>query len=167
MSQDEIPNRACKGCPWRTENHNRPPFQELPKGFVHEPGDQVYLDWYGPDNRRRLWEGLREGETMSCHATDSRMWEKLTQKSVQPCLGQMYLVSTELQLFEEVLKTNESLSAAKKYKLYRDRSKNPMTQMGLYRWAEKITFPAIFGGVADKVPKSMVAEDYSIGEDAL
>lgn len=28
--------------------------------------------WYSPQNLKRLWRGLRDGERMTCHLTDSR-----------------------------------------------------------------------------------------------
>lgn len=48
-------SEPCRGCPWRTSNH----------GKRHPDG------WYTAANRRRLWAGMRRGEDMSCHPTDS------------------------------------------------------------------------------------------------
>lgn len=44
----------CPPCPWRLSNADR----EHPD------------DWYAPDNLARLWDGVRDGEPMSCHPTD-------------------------------------------------------------------------------------------------
>lgn len=44
----------CSECPWRTSNQG-----------THHPGG-----WYTAKNLKRLWAGLRRGESMSCHPTD-------------------------------------------------------------------------------------------------
>jgi hypothetical protein len=44
----------CSSCPWRRENQGKP----------HPHG------WFSKANLRRLWSGLKDGESMSCHQTD-------------------------------------------------------------------------------------------------
>jgi hypothetical protein len=76
----------CAECPWRTENHGR----EERHGF------------YGPENLRRLWDGLRDGERMTCHPTDPAMAEFAGYESTahrrrtRECAGALVLIQREL-----------------------------------------------------------------------
>src|SRR5690349_7362984 len=51
---EEAATKACSQCPWRLSNFGKP--------HPHK--------WYSRSNLKRLWTGLRNGVSMSCHPTD-------------------------------------------------------------------------------------------------
>jgi hypothetical protein len=78
--------RPCAQCPWRTRNQSRRDRH----GF------------YRLENLRRLWEGLRDGERMTCHPTDPDMAEFAgyeqtagAQKTCE-CAGALVVIQREL-----------------------------------------------------------------------
>ena len=121
----------CATCPWRRENHGKP----------HEDG------WYDPDNLKRLWNGLREGEAMICHATDPKAVEYGGTKEVAPghermCVGALALVQRHTHALEAVLKENPNCGK-KMYPLYKKKAgRTAMTQHGFIAHAERIVFSA-------------------------
>jgi hypothetical protein len=78
--------QPCKHCPWRLSN----------QGKRHQHG------FYTKANLRRLWNGLRRGERMTCHPTDPAMaefegYEGTAERHVtHECAGAQILVQREI-----------------------------------------------------------------------
>lgn len=86
--------KACQACPWRLENQ----------------GKRVTGGWYSKANLKRLWNGLRRGERMSCHPTDPRMADEVGPASFRPapdgtkpkeCTGALIVVHREFMRMQE------------------------------------------------------------------
>lgn len=83
----------CAACPWRVENHGR----------RHPDG------WYTKTNRRRLWQGLKNGVTMTCHPTDPDNAVPEGARGVpagtatKTCAGALILQVRELALVNTIL----------------------------------------------------------------
>jgi hypothetical protein len=113
----------CQACPWRTTNH----------GKRHAGG------WYTAANRRRLWNGLRRGERMSCHPTDPRNpvlaghTPTPAHAQTRECTGALILQQRELMRFQEC---DSDLAT------YRRRHPMGLLRGGLLTIVER----AIFGG---------------------
>ena len=153
MSRPER-QEVCNVCPWLRKNHNKPATPRPPGYKVDEESGDYVDDWFGDENRARLWEGLRDGEAMSCHASDPVQWENLDQsKPREICAGMLLLVKKELDVFEEVIVSMPGASPAKTYRAYKKLRPGGMTRDGLERWAVNLTFPCILGGLADVIPK--------------
>lgn len=120
----------CKTCPWRTSNHDQP----------HPEG------WYRRGNLDRLWKGLRDGESMSCHPTDpdnpvSEAAQAAGYRPAPPgtqrleCRGGAILQQREIHLFQT--DHDGDLRA------YRKARPSGMTRYGL----QVIVLRLAFGGV--------------------
>jgi hypothetical protein len=78
--------RPCSQCPWRVGNQERKDRH----GF------------YDLSNLRRLWEGLRAGERMTCHPTDPQMAEfdgyenTADRAQTRECAGALVVIQREL-----------------------------------------------------------------------
>lgn len=117
----------CKGCPFLRANQ----------------GKRTKGGFYTVKNLRRLWHGVRTGETMICHATDPNAYETGSPAEPKPgqikeggervCLGALFLYKREEALMAEL----------EDFKLYRKdpRSATPaMTREGFLRVIEAVMF---------------------------
>lgn len=126
--------QPCSACPWRTENQGKPNAH----GF------------YTKGNLRRLWNGLKRGERMTCHPTDPEMaefegYEKTADRErTHECAGAQTLVQRELAYFGQAAKDVEAgREDGPAFSLYkRRRGPAAMTRAGL---AEHVS-AALFGG---------------------
>lgn len=114
--------KPCAHCPWRLSNAGR----ENQHGF------------YSPGNLRRLWNGLRKGNRMTCHPTDPRMsdfagYEGTADREVtHECAGAAIMAQRELHHFHQCSKAAAAegkSDALARYK--RLRGRGAMTQEGL------------------------------------
>lgn len=134
----------CATCPWRRENHGKP----------HADG------WYDPKNLRRLWNGIRQGEQMICHATDPESIDYGGDREVSPgheriCVGALALVQAHVEVIEKIAK---GLPEGQRtlWRDYRKVASVPnlrMTMRGVHAHAERIIFGGVFGGVP--VPRTL------------
>lgn len=89
MSDEQQGVPPCKGCPFRVDNQ----------------GQRTDGGYYTKRNLRRLWTGVRRGETMICHVTDSCAHETGSPANPKPgqikpgservCLGALALFKRE------------------------------------------------------------------------
>lgn len=141
--------QPCSACPWRTENQGTP----HPHGF------------YSKANLRRLWNGLKRGERMTCHPTDPAMaefegYEKTAERErTHECAGAQTLIQRELAYFGQAAKDVDAGRApGPAFNLYKmRRGRAAMTRAGL---AEHVS-AALFGGTpfALEVRKVNIADD--------
>lgn len=128
----------CQWCPWLLDNHTR----------RHPDG------WYTKANRRRLWAGLRRGESMACHPTDPTNPVSQAARAagyrpapphsqVRECTGALVLVQREAQIFSDLAGSVAD---------YRRLRRNGLVREGLIRIVERYLFGGTpFGG--RKLPK--------------
>jgi hypothetical protein len=106
---------ACATCPWLKQNHGKPHPQK----------------WYTTTNLKRLWNGIRRGEGMICHATDPQSIEyggKGAQAGHERmCIGSLVLVIRSLRRLEHG-----------DLKAYRAGVGLRMTKPGMLEWAGRI-----------------------------
>lgn len=126
----------CATCPWLRVNHGKPnpPTHDRLKLEAAHAGEKVY-DWYSPANLRRLWDGIRQGEQMICHATDPKAADyggKNAKAGKEcSCVGTLILLKRHLDIL------NESSSFAD----YRKRAgRGALTKLGLGVWVNRILF---------------------------
>jgi hypothetical protein len=118
---------ACAACPWRISNIGKPsPIVE----------GQRY-GWYTLANLRRLWEGIRTGDPMTCHPTDVEMIQALGKKprrdvQTHECAGAVIVVQREMMRLQHVGSVRE----------YRRRHRKGLTAEGIASVLERV----IFGG---------------------
>jgi hypothetical protein len=97
--------RPCAQCPWRTRNQTRRDRH----GF------------YKLENLRRLWDGLRDGERMTCHPTDPEMAEfdgyeaTAGRERTRECAGALVLIQRELVRFQTATTTARRGDALARY----------------------------------------------------
>lgn len=122
--------KPCAQCPWRTANQGTP----HPHGF------------YAKKNLRRLWAGLRTGERMTCHPTDSRMAEfegyehTAEREHLHECAGALILVQREMvRLQDEMQGAERDGVAAEGYKRYRKLHPRGILREGYVRIAFAIS----------------------------
>lgn len=126
--------KACADCPWRLSNH----------GGRHQHG------FFTKRNLARLWAGLRRGERMSCHPTDSRMaefegYEQTGEREVtHECTGALIVVQREFMRYQEILEQHPEADAREVMRLYREQRPGGLTRDGLVQVLER----AMFGGTA-------------------
>jgi hypothetical protein len=118
---------ACASCPWRKSNRGK----ESPKveGFSYR--------WYSKQNCNRLWRGLRDGERMTCHPTDSRHPQisgKSTPSRVQTreCAGALILVQREVMTAQSI--------ADNGFRRYRRERPRGLTVRGIASVVERVVF---------------------------
>lgn len=132
MTLESATNQPCSACPWLTVNHGKP--------HPHK--------WYTLANRRRLWKGTRDGESMSCHPTDPNNEVPEGTKPVpegtatRECAGLLILQQREVMRFQAACK--EADAAGKKDGLQRYRKAHPggLLRGGILAVVER----AMFGG---------------------
>lgn len=156
----EPPNpKPCAHCPWRLSNAGR----ENQHGF------------YTKSNLRRLWNGLRKGNRMTCHPTDPHMsgfagYEVTAGREVtHECAGAAIMVQRELHHFQECAKAAEAESRDDGFARYkRLRGGAAMTRDGLIYAVQVLLFghvPPPFGeGLATR---QMGLNDPDVGYDPL
>lgn len=140
----------CKSCPWRVENHNRKPLN----GQIIE-GNNVD-DWFSEENRKRLWDGLADGENMTCHCTDSEMISGVESGLKELCIGSLMLKQIETNKMLAVLNDGGD------YFDYTEQSKTPMTMEGLMRYQNDLMFPVALGGLRDLIPLKIAMVDVAV-----
>ena len=127
MTLREAAESPCVHCPWRTSN----------QGKRHPDG------WYAKKNLRRMWAGLRRGESMSCHPTDPRNLgsPRAVQAGYRPapetavtreCCGALILQQRELALLQGPYSTNLA-------RYCRER-RGGLTKMGIARLVNRMIF---------------------------
>ena len=122
----------CAACPWRVSNRGKP----SPKVEGERFG------WYTPQNLKRLWGGLREGDPMTCHPTDPAM-RQANGGYVKPetvtyeCTGATILQQREFQIAEDYLRGKKTIND------YRRERPKGLSKTGIRAIAERL----IFGGV--------------------
>lgn len=93
--------RPCATCPWRGQVRAKPEFAAIET--THE-GETT--KWYSLKNLRRLWKQLRDGDHMSCHATDEQNprpdgWKPVpTDTKAKVCIGALILAQREVMRFQ-------------------------------------------------------------------
>jgi len=140
----EAAESPCVHCPWRTSN----------QGKRHPDG------WYAKKNLRRLWAGLRRGESMSCHPTDPRNDVSEEAKRAgsrsapetavtRECTGALILQQRELALLQDPYSTNVAR--------YRRARRGGLTRMGIARLVNRLIF-----GHVDSWPMTRPALDQPV-----
>lgn len=113
-----LPN-ACSHCPWRIGNQ----------------GKRTTDGFYSKSNLTRLWNGMKQGEAMSCHPTDPRMNEFESAPRVKDtaqtheCAGATILVQREWMTFQAISQANPDRDP---YRIYRALDGPRMTRDGLF-----------------------------------
>ena len=133
MSVKPANPKACAHCPWRLANQGK----RHPHGF------------YSKKNLQRLWAGMRRGERMSCHPTDSRMAEfegyeqTAVRETMHECAGYLILVQRELAKFGHICKQREKLGLKDGYAVYRREHPMGLLREGLtvHSFNMAVTFP--------------------------
>lgn len=126
----EAADSPCSACPWRTKNH----------------GKRHPDHWYTKRNLKRLWAGLRRGESMSCHPTDPRnpVSESAQRAGTKPapesadtreCAGALILQQREFMLLQNRFDANLGR--------YRKERPGGLTKEGMAVMLSR----AIFGGI--------------------
>lgn len=119
----------CDQCPWRTANQGSP----------NDPHD-----FYTPANLARLWKGLREGERMSCHPTDSRMAEFEGYEHtadlglLSECTGSLILAQRELWKFQQICEADPAPPNGKAEAIYRKANPKGLTRRGMIANVERL-----------------------------
>jgi hypothetical protein len=127
----------CATCPWLRENH----------GKVN-PADP---SWYTLANAKRLWNGIRQGEAMICHATDPESAD-YGGKGAKPghermCVGMLVLVARTFKMLGTTKPAEYKKGAGGKMR---------MTPRGILAWIERFTFR----GSAIGTPKDVMPVSY-------
>jgi len=117
----------CARCPWRQSNRGK----ESPLVEDHR------YRWYSRANRNRLWRGLRDGERMTCHPTDSRhptIDGKPIPDTVQTreCAGALILVQREMMIAQAI--------PDKGFRRYRRERPRGLTIAGMRCIVERVLF---------------------------
>jgi hypothetical protein len=120
----------CASCPWRRSNRGK----DSPKveGFRYR--------WYSRQNQNRLWKGLRNGERMTCHPTDSRHPQingRETPETVQTreCAGALILVQREMMIAQAM--------PDKGFRTYRRTRPFGLTLTGMRVIVERVLFAGL------------------------
>lgn len=151
MSVQPAKPMACAHCPWRTSNQ----------------GKRHAGHWYTKANLRRLWGGLRRGESMTCHPTDPNnpvpdgMKPVPANARTSECTGALILQQRELMRFQKIANTDpdDALRA------YRRAFPRGMTREGLGAIVSRGVFGGTpFGGAAMSKPN---LNDADIGHPDL
>ena len=120
----------CRTCPWLNANHRR-----------RHPDA-----WFTGANRRLLWAGLRDGQSMSCHRTDPA--NPVSDEAVlagfprvpagtvpRECAGALILVQRELQLLNDIGDV----------KGYQKQRRGGLTRRGIVVYLERYLFGGVLG----------------------
>jgi hypothetical protein len=103
-----------------------------PPGYDEEMGPEA-LEWYSPDNLRRVWDGLRDGEAMTCHQTDlqAKFVHQGEPETPSMCMGAFAVQAAHLQYFSTVVDM-DSTPKKRAMKIYQKKAgEMPMTEDGL------------------------------------
>ncbi len=120
----------CQACPWRTSNHGKP----------HPHG------WYLLKNLRRLWRGMRGGETMSCHPTDPDNVVPAGAPEPPPdfvpreCAGALILKQRETMRFQRECERAKAEGRNNALRRYRGENPAGLTKAGIIDVVERATF---------------------------
>lgn len=113
--------RACSHCPWRIGNQ----------------GKRTTDGFYSKANLQRLWNGMKQGEQMSCHPTDPRMNEFESAPRVRDdatthvCAGATILLQREYMRFQELMQADGEMG----YRRYRGLGGPRLTRDALFQVA--------------------------------
>ena len=114
--------KACKQCPWRTENQGKP----SPGGF------------YTKANLKRLWRQICDGgHPQSCHLTDPSHPDHLIagcnpNSKAQECPGSVILVRRELDFMQSL--GNDGVIDDGTVKAYLKQRKSGLKKSGIFYW---------------------------------
>jgi len=119
--------KACPPCPWRLSNRGKP-----------HPDD-----WYAPENLERLWQGVRDGEPMSCHPTDpsNPVTPEAQAAGYRPapagakrleCIGAVVAAQRELQILDTIFEGD--------YRAYRRARPAGLTKVGAGEIVSRLMF---------------------------
>lgn len=141
MSDRVLPckEEACAACPWRASNAGR----------VAPKVEGERFGWYTAGNLKRLWAGMRRGERMSCHPTDSRQVQK-NGKTVNPavqtyeCTGATILVQREMTIMQSDFGGD--------LKAYRKARPLGITRECIADFLNRLLFGQAFGGSKPTTP---------------
>lgn len=129
----------CSTCPWLTANHGKP--------HPHK--------WFSKANRRRLWKGTRNGESMSCHRTDPdnevpdghRAVPEGT--DVHECTGLLILQQREAVRFQAACEVADAEGKSDGLRRYCKANPGGLLRGGILALVERAMFHGtVFGGVA-------------------
>lgn len=155
-------DRPCGTCPFLTKNFGR----ENPEGFEKIKADgnkngEKLLDWYSEKNLARLWrEGLRKGEAMICHSSDSTA-SRYGGTDAKPgnekvCTGALSIVFRHVKFIENLIK--QELKPGDVQKRYREfAGKYPMTKEGQFIWAWALATGKVEYPFGLDIPRSLTA----------
>jgi hypothetical protein len=154
--------KPCANCPWRLSN----------QGKRHPSG------WYTKRNLRRLWQGLKRGEAMSCHPTDPNnpvgpedeaAGHRPAPEGMDPreCAGALVLVQREVEVFQAVARQRDEEEPGAKdgLRAYRRLRPRGMTQEGLAEVVSRVLFGGTPFGGADMTTPDL--NDADIGHPDL
>ena len=132
----ECAPEACAACPWRVSN----------KGKPSPVVDNQAYGWYTQANLRRLWQGVKRGEIMTCHPTDHTMRQangKFIDQDVQTreCTGSVILQQREMQTLQDV---------SHHIKVYRQTRRFGLTRIGIETIITRLLYARV--PLADVVP---------------
>lgn len=142
----------CNACPWRLSN----------QGQRHPGG------WYTKANLRRLWVGMRRGERMTCHPTDTANplppgFDPVPEHvEVHECGGSLILKQREFMRAQAVLIRTKSFTG------YRQANSRGITRAAMMKMIAS-ELPAPIGTATDDcpAPRHMNLLDDDIGHDAV
>lgn len=146
-------DHPCQACPWLTKNH----------GKRHPDG------WYTKANRRRLWAGLRQGEMMSCHATDPSNPVPTGRQPVpadtttRECAGAHVLLQREVSTINALVAANDDPAAG--WSAYYSARRRGLTRIGALRYMVRGT--ALSEGSTHRPTPQDLDTAVSLGDDAL
>lgn len=155
--QTKLCASVCSTCPWLKANHGKPNPPGVVEARKRAGDDEQIYDWYSTENALRLWGGIKTGEVMLCHSTDSTA-STYGGKDAKPgnervCAGMMILVMRNLNQFGKSPKIQDYNRWAGKHR---------MTRGGIAAWVERI----IFNGASRILPKSVVPADVGLPVEA-
>lgn len=124
----------CSECPWRLANQGR----------------RSKNAFYTKTNLRRLWNGLRRGERMTCHPTDPRMvefegYEKtIDRTNTYECTGAVILVQREATKFQDQCLAAQAIGARDGLRRYLRAHPRGLLRDGILVVVEGVAFSGLF-----------------------
>jgi hypothetical protein len=110
---------ACDQCPWRASNQ----------------GKRNSFGFYTKANLTRLWNGLRNGNSQSCHMTDPSHQDHIAAgakpgSTARECPGSIILITREIEAIagEKKCIDNEAIDR------YRETRRKGLTANGILYW---------------------------------
>lgn len=153
-------DKPCATCPFLTKNFGR----ENPAGFnilrarAKAKGEKL-LDWYSDKNLIRLWrEGLRKGEAMLCHSSDSNASAyggfNASEGHEKICTGALLAVFLHIKYLEKLIL--DQLNRREVQELYRMAAgKYPLTKKGQSVWVMNFAFGRVGYPYGLKIPPNI------------